>query len=426
MNTSNQTPTYRGRVNRSEPQDIYSNSRNAGNREPQGSRDIYTENRRDMSSELSAFRGGGSGGGRRPTPVQKRKKKKRRTGLKILAVFVLIFVALALAFEFWGKDWINDNFLDTQSFTDDDERLAIMESGRDAAGITNIALFGLDTRTSGEYADAGSRSDSIMILTVDKNHHKIKISSIMRDSAVYINSPKVDDDQLYKINAAYNFGGPELAVKTLNEQLELNIKEYATVDFANMEEIIDAVDGVDVEITEQERVHMNGTISEQCDLQGIKDKASYYVTETGAVHLNGMQAVAFARLRYAPTISGEVSDYGRTDRQRLVMEKLFEKAIQLDGFRLLTMGTKMVKYVETSLDVDNILSLAGILLRSDVTFEQARYPRDEDLVGDGEVRISPQEVALDVDWDSVKDSIQSFIYDDIPPTTAASSYSDDD
>lgn len=418
MDTSNRRPPDRGRINQPESRDIYSQDRGGNNSDD---RDIYTKNRQSISIESLAAEAA-----RRPAaPRGKKKKKKRHLGLKILAVFLLLILFGWLAFEIWGKNWINENVLGTRSFPDD-EQIAVMESGRDAEGITNIALFGLDTRSSGIYANAGSRSDSIMILSVDKTHHKIKISSIMRDCAVYIDSSKARSNQLYKINAAYNFGGPELAVKTLNKQLGLNIREYATVDFENMQYIIDAVDGIDIEITELERVNMNGSIKEQCDLLGIKDVASYQVTESGTVHMNGMQAVAFARIRYVPTVNGTSNDFGRTERQRLVMEKLFQKATNLDSLHLLGLGTKLVKYVETSLDIDNILSLSGILLRGDISFVQARYPRDEDLVGTGNIWISDDEVALNVDWDSIRESIQNFIYDDISPDASGLSEDEDD
>lgn len=111
--------------------------------------------------------------------------------------------------------------------------------------ITNIALFGVDRRNK----DEASRSDALMILTLDKKHKKVKISSVMRDS--YVN---VDGYGMTKVNHAYAYGGPTLAIKTLNKNFDLNIKDYVTVDFFGFEKIIDSVGGVDIfERTQRQR-----------------------------------------------------------------------------------------------------------------------------------------------------------------------------
>ncbi|MDZ7548740.1 LCP family protein, partial [Clostridium perfringens] len=135
------------------------------------------------------------------------------------------------------------------------------------------------------------RSDSIMILTLDSVHNKLKLTSIMRDS--YVNIPGRGLD---KINHAYAFGGPELAVRTLNENFDLNIKEFMAVDFTSLPTIIDKLGGVTINIIPEEISHIPG------------------ITSAGNQVLNGKQALAYSRIRYA---SG--GDYKRTERQRTVV-----------------------------------------------------------------------------------------------------------
>ena len=125
-------------------------------------------------------------------------------------------------------------------------------------GIINIAFFGVDRR----HKDEASRSDALMILTLDKKHKKIKISSVMRDS--YVN---VDGHGMTKVTHAYAYGGPTLAIKTLNKNFDLNIKDYVTVDFFGFEKIIDSVGGVDINITPEELKYINGNIEETSELQ---------------------------------------------------------------------------------------------------------------------------------------------------------------
>lgn len=126
------------------------------------------------------------------------------------------------------------------------------------SGITNIALFGLDSRVKNE----ASRSDCIMIITLDGTHNKIKISSIMRDTYVH-----VDGYGMTKITHAYAYGGPQLAIKTINENFGLNIKDYVKVDFFSLEKIVDSVGGIEVNITSQELKVINGYIKEVSDIE---------------------------------------------------------------------------------------------------------------------------------------------------------------
>ena len=120
--------------------------------------------------------------------------------------------------------------------------------------ITNIALFGLDAR---ENEDVG-RSDALMILTIDQRHGKLKITSILRDSEVNIDGYGSD-----KITHAYAYGGPELAIKTLNQNYNLDIEDYVTVNFIQMAEIVDAFGGVEINVTDDEMTEINNNLAMQ-------------------------------------------------------------------------------------------------------------------------------------------------------------------
>lgn len=285
--------------------------------------------------------------------------------------------------------------------------------------IVNVALFGIDSRQVDSFKGL---SDSIMILSLNTETKKVKVISVMRDSLVPIT---YNGKTTYaKINSAYSKGGPELAIKTLNTIFGLDISEYATVNFYGMSDIIDAVGGIDVTLAEGEldvygyesgkRVNwgLNGCISEQCGYMGL-DPKDYYVKEAGLQHLNGVQAVAYARIRHAANIEGTNDDYGRTDRQRYVMEQLFNKAVALSKSQYVKLAKALIPCSETSLSYSQIMSLAVNILLSSPTFEQSRVPLTEYQMGSKSISGVGSCIYYDLDY--AGKLIRAFIYDDIAP-----------
>lgn len=238
-------------------------------------------------------------------------------------------------------------------------------------GITNIALFGIDARDE----SFTGLSDSIMIISIDAIHNDIKIISVMRDSLV-----EVEGYGYQKINAAYNLGGAPLAIKTLNQTFDLNIQDYATVDFVGMAEIIEMVGGIEVELTEAEVRNANIHIESMHRQRGT---AEDYLTEAGLQRLNGVQAVAFSRIRKVATINGTNNDPGRTERQRLVMHQMFDKALSMKITDYPKLIRALLPYMETSLDYGEILYLAGILTKDGLQFKEARMPSYEIMIAYG-------------------------------------------
>ena len=243
--------------------------------------------------------------------------------------------------------------------------------------VVNIALFGIDTRNKNTFK---GNSDSIMILSLNTKLKKVKIVSVMRDTIVPITT---DGKTKYaKINSAYA-KNPETAIKTLNEIFNLDISEYATVNFFGMSEIIDAVGGIDATVTEDElkwkgkdHPNLNNCMDEICESLGL-DANKYYIKSAGEHHMNGVQAVAYSRVRNCKSIWGTNNDYGRTDRQRHVMEQLFNKAITLPKGKYTKLAKALIPCTETSLSYKQILGLAFNILLDKPTFYQARLPQDD-------------------------------------------------
>ncbi len=290
-----------------------------------------------------------------------------------LRVYVVPAVLLIVLAGFGCKGMIDlvDNFRYKQnSLLQSEEDLGINADFHMNApkGITNIALFGIDARNENFHG----LSDSIMIISIDAEHNDIKIVSVLRDSLV-----PIEGYGHQKINAAYNFGGPQLAVKTLNQVFNLNIRHYATVDFVSMADIIEVVGGIEAELSEAEVRNANVHIESMHRERGT---ALDYIKEPGKQTLNGVQAVAYARIRKVSNFNGTANDPGRTERQRLVMRQLFDKALAMDISKYPKMIRALLPYMETSLTYKDILNLAGLLTSDGVELKEERIPADRAMI----------------------------------------------
>lgn len=213
-----------------------------------------------------------------------------------------------------------------------------------AKGITNIAIFGIDSKNS-----ENGRSDAIMILTIDNINRKIKISSIIRDSYVYIEGRGMD-----KINHAYYFGGPKLAVKTLNQNFNLDIRHFVTVNFSSMPKVIDKIGGIYLEITE----------SEAAVIPGIEGGGNH--------HVNGAQALAFSRIRKID------SDFERSRRQRDVMESIITKLRNKSPLSYPELAGDIFPVLHTNVDKNKIITTgANLIFRNITEIESRRFPEAE-------------------------------------------------
>lgn len=227
------------------------------------------------------------------------------------------------------------------------------------SGIINIVFFGLDGGNKNGY----SRSDSIMVVSIDEKKNKLKVTSLMRD--MYLPIPGKGKN---RINAAYAFGGPSLAVKTINTNFGLDIKNYVTIDFLGLEKLIDNLGGIKINLTKAEADVLN-IQEEQFDYTAANQakKLSH-----GVQSLNGRQAVAYCRIRYVGH-----GDYERTERQRRVLNELLSKLKENGVKKLPETIRTMLPYVKTNLSAGDILKLGikGIGLKTDSVL-QYRLPVD--------------------------------------------------
>ena len=265
--------------------------------------------------------------------------------------------------------------------------------------IINIAFFGIDRRDVNE----PSRSDSIMILSIDAANKKIKISSIMRDTYVAIKS---HGDT--KINHAYAYGGPQLAIRTLNENFNLDIRDYVTVDFFNLEKIIDIMGGVTIDVKQDEIRFITDYVTE---VANIEKKSVSVVTKVGLQKLNGLQAVAYSRIRYT-----DGGDFVRTERQRTVLSAMLTKIQSLGITEFSSVVSKLLPYTETSMKSMDIIKLGTKVLTSNImTLEQERFPVDGYCKG----KMMGGVWYLVTDRGATTEQLHKFIYEDVKPDSKA-------
>lgn len=326
-------------------------------------------------------------------------KKKIHIALKIALGILISIIVISATLAITGYITFNKvaNKFDTITLEENDLGVVPeeeLQQFEDYTEIINIALFGIDS------TDASSgRSDSIMIATLDPIHNKLKLTSFMRDSYVYIADYGYD-----KLNHAYAYGGPSLAINTLNTNFGLNITDFAAVDFASLPKIIDALGGIDLEIREDEIEYINSYIYH---LTTIEEVSSPLIDKAGLQHVNGIQALAYTRIRYT---SG--GDSERTQRQRTVLEALFNEALNLPPNKYLSVINNLSQYVTTSLDVNEMLRIgtkAASLGLSGITIEQQRYPLDNysyDGMVDDIYYLLFDEVAT-------KEQVMNYIFNDI-------------
>ena len=308
------------------------------------------------------------------------KNKKRKSSRKIILWIISILLIAIFSLFIGGYFYVHNtlNKVDELEINTDNENIGIKEETEEEfKEIRNIALFGIDSRND----DLVGRSDSIMILTLDSIHDKIKVTSIMRDSYVNIDGYGMD-----KINHAYAYGGVELALKTLNSNFDLNIKEAIVVNFNSLVDIIDSLDGVYINIIDEEISHISG------------------VTTSGEQLLNGSQALAYSRIRYATG-----GDYKRTERQRTVVNAIFNKLKDTPINKYPELVNKFLPYVQTNISSSELLKLgAEFSSLTSKPLEQNRYPQD----GQGSGEMINGVYYLTFNLEEVKNSIRDYIFND--------------
>ncbi|WP_195986677.1 LCP family protein [Clostridium sp. D53t1_180928_C8] len=292
--------------------------------------------------------------------------KRNKITIWILSIILLITLGAVGGAYIYGNHLFNK----VEKVEIDKEDVGITEEVEEKLSqydnsIINIALFGVDAVDGGV-----GRSDSIMIATIDTVHKKLKLTSIMRDSYVAIEGHGND-----KLNHAYAFGGPQLAIKTINENFDLNIEDFASVNFETLPKIIDEIGGIELDIDSEELEYVNGYIAHINSINGTSEPA---IEKTGLQHVSGTQALAYCRIRYT---SG--GDYKRTERHREVLTEILKKIENVSVASYPSLLSKILPMVNTSLDYSEILNLGTEVLKlGDSNMELERFPLDDYCEGE--------------------------------------------
>ena len=282
--------------------------------------------------------------------MEEKQKAKKKMGVfgKIIIVLVIILAILMGTIFFFVKG----KFDKLQNVNISEEDLGITETvAENLTGYRNIAIFGVDSR-SDDYG-IGNRSDCIIIASIN-NDTGIKLISVYRDTYVNIEGHGLD-----KITHAYSYGEAPLAINTLNKNLDLNIKEFVTVNFDSVAEAVDQLGGVELTITADEIKYINGYISETSKVTG---KTSQNITKPGTYTVDGVQAVAYSRIRY--TAGG---DYKRTERMRTVIEAMLSKVKTLNVGQLNKFVDIILPKISTNISTTDILGLVPSIASFNIT-----------------------------------------------------------
>lgn len=287
---------------------------------------------------------------RRGRILARKKKGNWFTELKIWQRVMLCFAAVLICVGGAGTAYVfaKWNKIDTQEIQADD--LIINEEVKQnknidlGDGYTNVALFGVDSRDGN--LGKGNRTDCIIIASLNNETKEIKMVSVYRDTIL-----DLSDGTYQKCNAAYSYGGPVMAINMLNMNLDLDIEDYVTVDFGAIADAIDLLGGVEIDVKEEEVQYLNKFLGETAKSAG---KEAHTVDQSGVQLLDGTQATTYARIR--STAGG---DFTRTERQRLVIEKMFEKALKADLKTINSIIDKVFPQVSTSFTLQEILTYAS-------------------------------------------------------------------
>lgn len=250
--------------------------------------------------------------------------------------------------------------------------------------VVNILLIGVDGRA--KELDVGTQHGDVQIIvSINKDDGSIKMTSVLRD--LYVDIPGYKSKN--RINVAYARGGGQLAMRTINHLLDMNIERYVVINFYGLASIIDSLDGIDVDLTKAEANAINAYISKNLKKGGYDNQDKGYERQTlekkdGVQHLDGIQAVMYARLR---SLNGQ-NDFNRTERQRHLLELLLAKVLDggMDLNKILELLEVCLPYAETNMSAWDMVDLAMGVLSSDILtrlengeplLEQNRIPMDD-------------------------------------------------
>ncbi|KEI18452.1 LCP family protein [Clostridium haemolyticum] len=287
-----------------------------------------------------------------------KKKNNKKISIKkiIFSIFMILVVVLTgvcgyLYWSFKNNTYIKNNYLSKEDKHEEDNY-------EEVDGISNILLIGNDARNLNEK----SRSDAILILSIDNINKNLKLISIMRDS--YVEIPGYGEQ---KINHALAYGGPELLKDTIEKNFNLKLHDYGIINFNGFQELVDIIGGLDINVSEIERKEMNKFIPE------VNPKDPHLVKKAGMQHLDGQQVLSYSRIRKIGN-----GDYDRTERQRGVISLIIDKLKDTNVLKYPILASKLFPYIKTNMDIGEILNYAYTVYKiGSFTPEQMLIPVPE-------------------------------------------------
>lgn len=290
-----------------------------------------------------------------PTP---KPQKKRGCLLPFLIFLIALIVVVGISIFFVVKKKLQS----INTYELNQEELVTQGNDKNMSNYQVIALFGVDAQDSNLNA-SGTNSDSIILMSINKSTKEVKLLSIYRDTYVSING------HYTKINNAYSTGGPELAISTINRNLDLNVTDFVTVSFKIMADLVDALGGVTLTIdNEKELENLNNYITNMNTLNGGD---SPHFETTGTFTFDGNQAVAFSRIRY---MAG--GDHKRASHQRQLIEAIMKKA-STQPQKLVAVLNSVLPQVSTSFTSDEIMELGMNFLQYNISDSEG-FPFDSE------------------------------------------------
>lgn len=297
--------------------------------------------------------------------------------IKNIKEFNAILISIAIIIPLLGIGYL---YFQLNSMYDKEEAKEIsttQESEKNKKnGITNILLVGVD----GNNIEKGNRSDSMMILTIDEKNQDIRLTSLARDTYVDIEGYGSE-----KLTHAYAYEGASLLIQTIKNNFGIDVDKYVAVSFESFEKIIDILDGIEINVSKKEVSQING------------------IKKSGTQTLNGSQALEYSRIRYID------SAYERDNRQRKVIEALYNKLVNDSNGNLMSVLNEVLRYTKTNMLPLEIVSIANKAIKiNDTEFDQVEFPFKE-ARKDNNIKEKGWIIEWDKDYN--KNKLDKFIYD---------------
>jgi len=316
----------------------------------------YSRKKRKIDSDDEEERGSKN----KRSKKNRKQEKQRGWGYKIIkaiSIILIILIVMLAAVVAAGYGYISSLLGKMKTETIDTNQIGIDEQvDEDLRGYRNIALLGIDSRTD-DYESTGNRSDCIMVASINQSTGDVKLFSVYRDS--YLLIKENGTERLDKVTHAYSYGGAQNTLLALNTNLDLNITEYMTVNFEAVVVAINALGGIELDIDSAELKYINSYIDAIIKDTGV---SSSHITKTGTQKVDGVQALAYARIRYTAG-----ADYKRTQRMRDVLEAMLKKAKTLSVTKLVSLANEILPRVSTNISSGTIISMIPTLANINIS-----------------------------------------------------------